>query len=242
LKAVRYDLQGLEINQKELQHLTNLPVNDELLIIIKPLLKLGKLYINKIKGSEGATVVFIGFSTFVFSYLLFDIIIKIFVTWITIPSWLLLIVLGFWVSGLTQTVLYLIWKSRNKFVKLKMTNSLQILLSDVDRYNTVIRAIDINDQIEEAGNPEVIIKERERVIEALKLTKADLVRALKTERILRENKSFILSNTELFVNNLATLTAMQVTEQATEHGRLLNEALQIALDVQHEMKKLQNQR
>jgi len=242
LKAVRYDLQGLEINQKELQHLTNLPVNDELLIIIKPLLKLGKLYINKIKGSEGATVVFIGFSTFVFSYILFDIIIKIFVTWITIPSWLLLIVLGFWVSGLTQTVLYLIWKSRNKFVKLKMTNSLQILLSDVDRYNTVIRAIDINDQIEEAGNPEVIIKERERVIEALKLTKADLVRALKTERILRENKSFILSNTELFVNNLATLTAMQVTEQATEHGRLLNEALQIALDVQHEMKKLQNQR
>ena len=239
---MRYDLQGLEINQKELQHLTNLPVNDELLIIIKPLLKLGKLYINKIKGSEGATVVFIGFSTFVFSYLLFDIIIKIFVTWITIPSWLLLIVLGFWVSGLTQTVLYLIWKSRNKFVKLKMTNSLQILLSDVDRYNTVIRAIDINDQIEEAGNPEVIIKERERVIEALKLTKADLVRALKTERILRENKSFILSNTELFVNNLATLTAMQVTEQATEHGRLLNEALQIALDVQHEMKKLQNQR
>jgi len=239
---VRYDLQGLEINQKELQHLTNLPVNDELLIIIKPLLKLGKLYINKIKGSEGATVVFIGFSTFVFSYILFDIIIKIFVTWITIPSWLLLIVLGFWVSGLTQTVLYLIWKSRNKFVKLKMTNSLQILLSDVDRYNTVIRAIDINDQIEEAGNPEVIIKERERVIEALKLTKADLVRALKTERILRENKSFILSNTELFVNNLATLTAMQVTEQATEHGRLLNEALQIALDVQHEMKKLQNQR
>ncbi len=239
---MRYDLQGLEINQKELQHLTNLPVNDELLIIIKPLLKLGKLYINKIKGSEGATVVFIGFSTFVFSYILFDIIIKIFVTWITIPSWLLLIVLGFWVSGLTQTVLYLIWKSRNKFVKLKMTNSLQILLSDVDRYNTVIRAIDINDQIEEAGNPEVIIKERERVIEALKLTKADLVRALKTERILRENKSFILSNTELFVNNLATLTAMQVTEQATEHGRLLNEALQIALDVQHEMKKLQNQR
>ncbi|WP_373530806.1 hypothetical protein [Nostoc sp.] len=239
---MRYDLQGLEINQNELQYLTNLPVNDELLIIIKPLLKLGKLYINKIKGSEGATVVFIGFSTFVFSYLLFDIIIKVFVTWITIPSWLLLIILGFGVSGLTQTVLYLIWRSRSKLVKLKMTNSLQILLTDVDRYNTVIRAIDINDQIEEAGNPEVIIKERERVIEALKLTKADLVRALKTERILRENKSFILSNTELFVNNLATLTAMQVTEQATEHGRLLNEALQIALDVQHEMKKLQNQR
>jgi hypothetical protein len=30
-----------------------------------------------------------------------------------------------------------------------------------------------------------------------------------------------------------------VTEQASEHGRFLNEALQIALDVQHEMRRLQ---
>ncbi len=187
------------------------------------------------------SVIFIGFATFVFGYLLFDIFIKIFVSWIAIPSWIVLIILGLWVGGLTQTILYLIWKNRSKIVRNNMTKSLQILLSDVERYNTVIRAIDINDQIEEAGNPEVLIKERESVLEALNLTRADLVRALKTERILRENKSFILSNTELFVNNLATLTAMQVNEQATEHGRLLNEALQIALDVQHEMKRLQTQ-
>ncbi|MBG1243777.1 hypothetical protein [Nostoc sp. NZL] len=238
---MRDDLQGLEISQNELQNLTNLPVNNQLLIITNPLKKLANLYINKIKSSEGATVIFIGFATFVFGYLLFDIFLKIFVSWIAIPSWIALIILGLWIGGLTQTILYLIWKNRSKIVKNNMTTSLQILLSDVERYNTVIRAIDINDQIEEAGNPEVLIKQRESVIEALNLTKADLIRALKTERILRENKSFILSNTELFVNNLATLTAMQVNEQATEHGRLLNEALQIALDVQHEMKRLQTQ-
>ncbi|MBG1262091.1 hypothetical protein [Nostoc commune] len=238
---MRDDLQGLEIGQSELQNLTNLPVNEQLLIITNPLKKLVKIYIQKIKSSEGATVIFIGFATFVFAYLIFDIFIKIFVAWITIPPLILLIILGIWVGGFTQSILYLIWKSRSKFVKHSMTNSLQILLTDVERYNTVIRAIDINDQIEEAGNPEVLIKERESVLEALKLTKSDLVRALKTEKILRENKSFILSNTELFVNNLATLTAMQVNEQATEHGRLLNEALQIALDVQHEMKRLQTQ-
>ncbi|WP_244919261.1 hypothetical protein [Nostoc commune] len=230
------------MSQDELQKLTNLPVNDQLLIITNPLNKLVKVYIQKIQSSEGATVIFIGFATFVFTYILFDIFIKIFVAWVRIPSWILLIVLGIWIGGFTQSILYLIWKSRSKIVKYHMTNSLQILLNDVERYNTVIRAIDINDQIEEAGNPEVLIKERESVIEALKLTKSDLIRALKTERILRENKNFILSNTELFVNNLATLTAMQVNEQATEHGRLLNEALQIALDVQHEMKRLQTQR
>ncbi|MEH1792283.1 MULTISPECIES: hypothetical protein [unclassified Nostoc] len=238
---MRDDLQGLEISQDELQKLTNLPVNDRLLIITNALQKLAKVYIQKIQSSEGATVIFIGFATFVFSYLLFDIFLKIFVSWIEIPSWILLIILGVWVGGLTQTILYLVWRSRSKIVKLNMTSSLRILLNDVERYNTVIRAIDINDQIEEAGNPEVLIKERESVLAALQLTKADLVRALKTERILRENKSFILSNTELFVNNLATLTAMQVNEQATEHGRLLNEALQIALDVQDEMKRLQTQ-
>ncbi|ODH01232.1 hypothetical protein A4S05_29835 [Nostoc sp. KVJ20] len=239
---MRDDLQGLEISQDELQKLTNLPVNEDLLIITNPLKILAKIYIQKIKSSEGATVVFIGFSTFVFVYILFDIIIKLFIKWVTMPSWILLMILSFWVGGVTQTILYLIWKTRSRIVKNNMTKSLQILLNEVNRYNTVIKVIDINDQIEEAGNPEVLIKEREGVIEALKLTKADLVRALKTERILRENKSFILSNTELFVNNLATLTAMQVTEQATEHGRLLNEALQIALDVQHEMKRLQTHR
>ena len=239
---MRDDLQGLEISQDELQNLTNLPVNNQLSIITNSLKKLAVLCIQKLKSSEGATVIFIGFATFVFGYLLFVIFIKIFVAWISIPSWLLLMILVLWIGGFTQIILYLIWKSRSKIVKANMTNSLRILLTDVERYNTVIRAIDINDQIEEAGNPEVLIKERASVIEALKLTKSDLVRALKTERILRENKSFILSNTELFVNNLATLTAMQVNEQATEHGRLLNEALQIALDVQHEMKRLQTQR
>ncbi|WP_201253379.1 hypothetical protein [Nodularia spumigena] len=240
-KAVRDDLHGLDISLKELRKLTNLPVKDELIIITNPLKKVGKMIVAKVKGSEGATVVFLSCSIFVFSYLLFDIIIKVFARWMTIPSWLLLIILGFWGAGVTQIILYLLWWKKLKIIKQNMTNSLEILLNDVDRYNAVIKAIDINDQIEAAGNPGVVIQERERVIEALKLTRNDLIRALKTERILRENKHFILKNTELFANNLATLTAMQVTEEATEHGRLLNEALQIALDVQIEMKRLQTQ-
>jgi hypothetical protein len=141
----------------------------------------------------------------------------------------------------TQVFLYVLWKQRISTVKKNITHSLKVLLNDVDRYNAVIKAIDINDQIEAAGNPGVSLKERKKVLEALKLTRNDLVRALKTEKILRENKKFIVSRAELFINNLATLTAMQVSEQASEHGRLLNEALQIALDVQQEMRSLQSQ-
>ncbi|MBE9007603.1 hypothetical protein IQ259_21695 [Fortiea sp. LEGE XX443] len=240
-KAVRDDLHGLAISQKELQQLTNLPVKYQLVLITNPLKEFSKQLLYKMKGSEGATVVFISFSIFVFIYLIFDIIIKLFATWLTIPSWILLLLLCFVGSAVIQLIFYLLWRNILKILKENMTNSLHILLIDVDRYNAVIKAIDINDQIEAAGNPEVSIKEREKVIEALQLTRADLVRALKTERILRENKNFIIGNAELFVNNLATLATMQVTEKATEHGKLLNEALQIALDVQYEMKKLQSQ-
>jgi hypothetical protein len=238
---VRDDLQGLEISQKQLQKLTNLPVKDELRIIVNPIKRLGQIFIEKIKGSEGATVVFIGFSIFVFSYLVLDVMLKVFATWITIPSWILLIILSLVGGGITQTILYFWWKKQIKFLRKNITPSLEILLNDVERYNSVIRAIDINDQIEEAGNPGVTLKEREKVLDALKLTKNDLIRALKTERILRENKNFIIKNTDLFANNLPTLSAMQVSEQATEHGRLLNEALEIALDVQLEMRRLQSQ-
>jgi hypothetical protein len=238
---VRDDLQGLEISQKQLQKLTNLPVKDELRIIVNPIKRLGQIFIEKIKGSEGATVVFIGFSIFVFSYLILDVMLKVFATWVTIPSWILLIILTLVGGSITQTILYFWWKKRINFLRKNITPSLEILLNDVDRYNSVIKAIDINDQIEEAGNPGVTLKEREKVLDALKLTRNDLIRALKTERVLRENKNFIIKNTDLFANNLPTLSAMQVSEQATEHGRLLNEALEIALDVQLEMRRLQSQ-
>lgn len=238
---MRNDLVGLEISDQELEKLTNLPVKNKLIIITKYLNIWQKLLINKIKGSEGATVVFIGSSGLLFAYILFDFVVKIIASWITIPSWILLFFSIIWLGGLTQTFLYLIWRFKSKFLNQRITSSLQILINDVERYNAMIKAIDINDQIEAAGNPDVAIKQRERVIEALNITKLDLVRALKTERILRENKNFILSNSDLFSQNLATLTSMQVTEQATEHGRILNEALQIALDVQYEMGRLQNQ-
>lgn len=122
-----------------------------------------------------------------------------------------------------------------------VSHSLRGLVADVRRFNQMIRAIDINDQIEAVGNPEVGIKDRATVLMALRLTREDLIRALKTERILRENQTFIARNPALFANNLAALTTLQVSDQATEHGRILNEALEIAVSAQQEMKQLRNE-
>ena len=116
------------------------------------------------------------------------------------------------------------------------------LLEDVDRYNKTIKSIDITDQLEAAGNPGVQLKDRARVIEALKLTREDLIRALKTERILRENQRFIRINPDLFATNINALAALQVDEKASEYGRILNEAFEIGMSIQDEMKQLQEKR
>lgn len=133
------------------------------------------------------------------------------------------------------TALYQRWHWLNHSVTIPLRN----LLADVKQFNLMVKAIHINDQLEDAGNPSVAIQERERVLEALWLTREDLVRALKTERILRDNKDFIANNTALFDNNISALTALQVSDRASEQGQLLNEALQIAISTQEEMRRLQ---
>ncbi|AFW94301.1 hypothetical protein VB638_09535 [Dolichospermum sp. UHCC 0684] len=227
---MRDDLQGLDISHDQLQDATNLPVHNKLIIITDVIQQFGIRLLKKAQKTEIATVVFAGIAISVCTYLL-----------VKLSSWLSLIIFVLWTGGSIQILLYLLWKGKSKFLKQNMTNSLRILLNDVERYNSVIKAIDINDQIEDVGNLGVSIQAREKVLLALELTRNDLIRALKTERILRENKSFIITNSDLFTNNLAALASMQVTEEATEHGRLLNEALQISLDVQQEMKNLQSQ-
>lgn len=117
--------------------------------------------------------------------------------------------------------------------------SLKEIFDEVFKYNAVVKAIDINDELEAAGNRGAFLSNREKVIEALKLTREDLICALKTERILRKNKRFLASNPEAIASNLTPKQALQVNEQATEHKRLLDEALQVAVGVQEEMRELE---
>lgn|GEM_PF-2176901 len=122
---MRDDLKSLRITDKELQDLTNLPVDNQPPIITDSLYQLGKLLLDKVQGSEGATVVFISSSVLIFTYLLFDWLVKDLVAWITLPSWILLILTLVWLSGVSQGVLYLWWKYKTRFFKKNMTSSLK---------------------------------------------------------------------------------------------------------------------
>ncbi|HBK96446.1 MAG TPA: hypothetical protein DD001_03515 [Microcoleaceae bacterium UBA10368] len=132
-----------------------------------------------------------------------------------------------------------------KWVKAKPLETLASLLDEVEKYHEVIQALDIIDRLTAAGNLPANLMNREDAVEALQITRESLVCALRTERILRENKDFIDRRYELFANiesNLAALMALDVSDRASEYGRLLNEALEIGMSVHKEVRKLQNER
>lgn len=210
------DLQGLEITKGELKHCSGVSIDA---IFSPPTLR---KFLSEITKTF-LIIILICLSCFI----LVEVLPKQFMLVFTIHA---VAAVSLFVTDIKK--IYLSIKHRN----------VVRLFEEVKRFNSVIKAIDINDQIEAVGNPGVRLRNREQVIHALKLAREDIIRALKTERILRENESFIKLNGALLDNNLMALTALQVSDQASEHGRLLNEALQIVVDVQQEMRKLQNQR
>ncbi|MBW4508789.1 MAG: hypothetical protein KME64_20080 [Scytonematopsis contorta HA4267-MV1] len=129
---------------------------------------------------------------------------------------------------------------RSIWRKMVFSKSVSTLLDEVDKYHNLIKAIYINDQLALSGNTQSNLNDREKIIAALQLIREDLVRALKTERILRDNKQLLADNHELLANNLANLEALQLSDKASDYAQLLNQSFQIALDVQAEIKKLQS--
>ncbi|WP_190315960.1 hypothetical protein [Pseudanabaena sp. UWO310] len=109
------------------------------------------------------------------------------------------------------------------------------LFKEVEKCNQTIRHIDVFDRLQDAGNP-IKLESRELAIAALRMTRNDIVRALKTERILREHPEF---HPDRFDIDLNAFTAISINERAKEYGQIFNTTLQIAIDVQKAMSELQ---
>lgn len=105
------------------------------------------------------------------------------------------------------------------------------LLRDVKNHNQVIYQIDVLDQLNEVGN-QISLDDRATVLEALKITQENIIKALKTERILRQNPGFKPEN---FAVDLASIRSLNIQEKSSEYGKLLNEALKIGISLQDEI-------
>jgi energy-coupling factor transporter transmembrane protein EcfT len=123
--------------------------------------------------------------------------------------------------------------------RFRYPKALIILLNEIDKYHAEVQAVDHLDQQAISENSENNSHKREIIIAALQLVREDLVRGLKIERVLRDNKKSLTDQQELSVNNLANLQALQVSSSAGEYAQILNQLLQIDLDVQSQIRKLQ---
>lgn len=218
------DLQGLEISPGELKHLSGVDPTE----VFRPTI----LHNSKERWNFFVQEAFISFAlTPILVGLL-----HVFVILPLIGGSLVATIITLIIVPVTIMTVRWFWLQHNS------PATLCGLLDEVDRYNAVIRAIHINDQLEATGTTDGSFSDRQKVMEALGLIKEDLIKAIRAERILRENQNFLTSNPELLATNLRTLQTLQVNDRASEYGRLLNEALQIAAGVQEEMTKLQNRR
>ncbi|NEO86749.1 MAG: hypothetical protein F6J87_21200 [Spirulina sp. SIO3F2] len=118
------------------------------------------------------------------------------------------------------------------------------LYQEVVNFNKIVRSLAVSDQLQRVGNPGLPPAVRQNLLKALQLVRQDLIRAIKTERILRENQDVIdellLGQADLFANNLASLQALQLEGQAAEVEQYLTSAVQIALEVRDRLQELQS--
>ena len=127
---------------------------------------------------------------------------------------------------------------QQKYKLKKIYSHLFSLKEEVEKHNQIIEDIDILDELEAAGNP-INLSNREDVISTLSVNKDNIIHAIKTERILRENSRFRPEN---FNIDITALKSLQISEQAGEYGEVLNNALSVAMNVQKEMDELINRR
>ncbi|ESA33197.1 hypothetical protein N836_22660 [Leptolyngbya sp. Heron Island J] len=119
------------------------------------------------------------------------------------------------------------------------------LLDEVDRFNEMIKAVEILEELRQADHTSkrLSLENPDAVKEALHLTRESLVCGLMSDKIMRKHQRFIARRHELFASietNLSSLQALQATEMAGDYGQLLNEALQVGTSVHQELSNKQS--
>ncbi|WP_017326794.1 hypothetical protein [Synechococcus sp. PCC 7336] len=154
------------------------------------------------------------------------------------PQWLGFITFTRWVAICWIVVSHFSLEGLISYVESKRKfRETYRLLKEVKEFNITIKNIDTRDRLAECGHL-IDLSERDRAIEALQIARNILVRALNTERILRENPYFCPKRFDI---DLTSLNAIQVNEKASHYAQSLSAALSISASVQTEMKKLLRQ-
>ena len=135
------------------------------------------------------------------------------------------------------TLLIAIWNS-SMILRASKFKILMRLLDEIDRFNELVRAVDVVDRLDDVNPGDRHFENRIEILSALNMTRDSLISGVMTEKILRENRGLLSRRQDLLTHieaNLSALSVMEVSDEASDYSRILNEALQIGMIVQQEM-------
>lgn len=117
--------------------------------------------------------------------------------------------------------------------------SLLHLLNELDHFHQVLVAVDGLDRLAAISPVPRMTKDRTAILNALQLTRDNLVAGLMTEKILREYRPGRTRQAELLSyieQNLATLSILEIQDQAQDYRQLMKDTLQIGISVQQALR------
>jgi len=137
-------------------------------------------------------------------------------------------------------VLIAIWNS-SMILRASQFKVLMRLLDEIDRFNELVRAVDVVDRLDNVNPGLRHFENRIEILSALNITRDSLISGVMTEKILRENRGLLSRRQDLLTHieaNLSALSVMEVSDEANDYSRILNEALKIGMIVQQEMTEI----
>jgi hypothetical protein len=124
--------------------------------------------------------------------------------------------------------------------KTAVLKSLLHLLNELDHFHQVLVAVDNLDRLAAISPGPKMITDRPAILNALQLTRDNLVAGLMSEKILREHRAGRTRQAELLSyieQNLATLSTLEIQDQAQDYRQLLKDTLQIGISVQQALRR-----
>ncbi|MGQ4646613.1 hypothetical protein [Lyngbya aestuarii] len=155
-------------------------------------------------------------------------------------TYLLATLIGISCLGTVIVNIYL-WKQFNQIKPLVK------LLEKLEQYNGVIKALSLIEKLGSANPSSNQFNHCDNfaeLIKALGATKASILSALQVENLLRKHQGLLEKRYELFSSledNLTTLMTFDLNNQTSDYRQLMNEALEIGISVQKEVRNLRNQ-
>ncbi|HEY9689589.1 MAG TPA: hypothetical protein V6D46_06310 [Coleofasciculaceae cyanobacterium] len=130
------------------------------------------------------------------------------------------------------------WFSYDEEQKENSLRSLLPLTQEVEKFNRLVRAADVNDQLGIATGKNVTSADRADAIETLSQLRSQIENALKVERVLRENQDVVTAQVDMAEGATVGNYAQLMADQAVEYRQVLDEALKLGDRVRVELKTL----